>query len=429
MKTRHILLALGSCALPLAASRAPAADDYKLETDLRIFRNAEFAGLDVNAASASTSSAENGKSWSVLKPPVAIRRGETTLLTTDGETYGWNRQTDAKSIFIPFSVPSAVLKSGEPARLMVSQNVQYFEKLPDGDYRLHEAPGGPDAAFSSLEFRVQPSQKEPGRLSVQFESAFSVVGSREKIPGVDLDVGKPTMESFKDGVAFSAAPGEWSCILGHGPAGNDYGILIMMRVTPVADPAAAPDKKPASEGTPILTFRLDSSAFMEIAPTRDDWMAAFARLSSKDQATVRRLRVVIDLPDPSIDAPINFKFPFGSRDFRSPQLNRTERLNLPALVAGYNDAFPGVYPRKWSVTEARSFDQINEQAIASYQRHWVELDWTFRSPSGNEVALSADDFGPGVIRDGALVGDLVREMDQSFAQVFLELVAQMDNGG
>jgi hypothetical protein len=429
MTTRHILLALGSCALALAAGPATAEDAYKLETDLRIFRNAEFAGLDVNAASASASSAENGRSWSVLKPPVAIRRGETTLLAADGGSYGWNQQTDAKSIFIPFSVPVSVLKSGEPAKIMVSQNVQYFEKLPDGDYRLHEAPGGPDAAFSVLEFRVQPSDKEPGRLSVEFESSFSVVGSRERVPGVDLDVGKPTMESFKDGVSFSAVPGEWNCILGHGPAGNDYGILIMLRVAQMPDPPAPDLRRPTSDDMPVRTFRLDSSAVLEIAPTRDDWMAAFARLSAKDQAAVRRLRVVIDAPDPAIETPINFKFPFGRRDYRSVEVNATERLNLPALVAGFNDAFPGVYPRKWSLTEARSYDQVNELETVRFQRHWVELDWTFRSPKGKVVALSADDFGPGVVREGALVGELVREMDQSFAQVFLELIAQMDEGG
>jgi len=312
---------------------------------------------------------------------------------------------------------------------MVSQNVQYFEKLPGGDYRLHEVPGGPDAAFSVLEFKVQPSDKESGRLAVAFESSFSVVGSREKIPGVDLDVGKPTMASFKDGVEFSAAPGEWNCILGRGPAGNDYGILIMMRVTQVPQQqAAAAERSPASEGTQVLTNRLDASSVLEIAPKREDWLAAFSRLSSRDQAAVKRLRVVIEAPAPAMDAPINFKFPFGKRDFRSPELNKTERLNVAAFVAGYNDAFPGVYPRKWELAAAQSYDQINERANAAFQRHWVELDWTFRNPKGKEVTLSADDFGPGVIRDGALVGDLVREMDQSFAQVFLELVAQMDGG-
>jgi hypothetical protein len=431
MKTRHIL-ALGTCALGQAISPAlRAADVFKLETDIRIFRNSDFSDMDVNAASASKSSTESGKSWSVLKPPVSIRRGEQTLLSADGASYAWNQQSGAESKFIPFSVPSVVLKSGEPARVMVSQNVQYFEKLPSGDYRLHEVPGGPDAAFSILEFKVQPSGTEPGRVSVEFESSFSVVGSREKIPGVDLDVGKPTMASFKDGVGFSAAPGEWSCILGRGPAGNDYGILILLRVNQMPAEAAQPvaaGKSPASEGTPVLTFRLDASSVLEIAPTRDDWEAAFARLSAKDQAAVKRLRVVIDLPDPSIDASIYYEFPFGRRSYRSDELNKTERLNIAAVVGGFNDAFPGVYPRKWSLVGARSYDQINELASAVFQRHWVELVWTFRNPQGKAVTLSADDFGPGVIRDGATVGSLVREMDQSFAQVFLELIAQMGDG-
>jgi hypothetical protein len=203
----------------------------------------------------------------------------------------------------------------------------------------------------------------------------------------------------------------------------------MMRATEIADPPAAAGKSPADEATPAQTHRLDESSFLEIAPTKDDWMAAFARLSSKDQAAVRRLRIIIEAPDPAMDAPINYKFPFGRREFRSQELNTTERLNVPAFVAGYNDAFPGVYPRKWDLTAIQSYDQVNERANASFQRHWVELDWTFKTPNGKTVTLSADDFGPGVIRDGALVGDLVREMDQSFAQVFLELIAQMDEGG
>lgn len=428
MKTRH-MLALGSCALCQAISPALcAADVFRLDTDIRIFRSADFGEMQVNSAQTSTTRSEDGKSWTVLKGPLTIARGQHTLLSMDTAGYTWNKQAGADTLFNALSAPAIVLKSGSPVKITVSGNVQYFEKLPNGDYRLHEEQGGPQSAYSDLEFIVQPSTANPSLVRVDFESTFSVVSSREKIPGVDLDVGKPIMASFKNGMEFTAAPGEWNCILGRGPAGNDYGMLILVKVTQVSGPPPVNGKKPADEGTPVVTFRLDSSAFLEIAPTRDDWMAAYARLTPKDQLAIKRLHVRLGQPDSSLESAVYYRFPFGERDSKPEQINRTERLNPAAVIDGFNQAFPCDAPRIWVPIEAQTSDQINELAAAERQRHWFELDWTFRSPKGKTVYLSADDFGPGVIREGAIVGSLVREMDQTFAQVFLELVAQMDDG-
>lgn len=171
-------------------------------------------------------------------------------------------------------------------------------------------------------------------------------------------------------------------------------------------------------------------------------MAAFSRLSPKHQAAVKASGVSFETPKPSVDGTI-YWMDRGFTGRPTPGIITTERLDIAAIVRGFNDAFPSDAPGKWSVAETSTCEKF--QTPGGVEKHWFALDWTFRNPGGRTVILSDMDAGPGVISDykpgiyppfGSTVTGgvasreaVANELNLSFALVFLELVAQMGDGG
>lgn len=158
----------------------------------------------------------------------------------------------------------------------------------------------------------------------------------------------------------------------------------------------------------------------QVAPTPEDWQAAFARLDRKDQAIIRgepfSLRAVEPIPKGLIYCMYGGDL---SRD-----LFVSEELNIPAICEGFNRAFGRGSGIQWTVVVARTYEQIGTPDGIETDR--FELDWTLRNQSGRTARLSAMDAGPGVkIIWGASRDALDAEMNQAFAVTFLELAAQL----
>lgn len=160
----------------------------------------------------------------------------------------------------------------------------------------------------------------------------------------------------------------------------------------------------------------------QVAPRPEDWEAAFSRLSPEDQATIRVASLSLDAVGPAVQGSIYHMTARGL----TQELIRAERLNIASICDGFNRAFGRDSGRRWTIVDARSYEQIGTPD--GVQRHRFELDWTLRNPSGRTVSLSAMDAGPGVkIIWGASREKVDAEMNQAFALTFLELVAQLRN--
>ncbi len=155
-----------------------------------------------------------------------------------------------------------------------------------------------------------------------------------------------------------------------------------------------------------------------VAPTREDWDAAFARLSPEGQATIRGRPMSIETSGSIIDGAIYHMTARGL----TQELITPERLDIAAMCSGFNRLFGNGSTRKWSIVNSRSYEQIGTPD--GMQTHRVELDWTFRDSNGRTIPLSVMDSGPGVSVWSPRAA-IDAEMNQAFALTFLELVVDL----
>jgi hypothetical protein len=147
-----------------------------------------------------------------------------------------------------------------------------------------------------------------------------------------------------------------------------------------------------------------------VAPTQEDWGAAFSRLSADEQVLVKSKPIFFTV-DPLADGSISeFKY---------------DRLDLVGIVNGYNRAFCHESPNTRQIVHALTQEQI--MVPDAVQKHRFDLEWTLRDSTGRMSVASATAFGPGIKIWGASRGALLTEMNQAFALTFLKMVVQIEN--
>ncbi len=76
-------------------------------------------------------------------------------------------------------------------------------------------------------------KEDDGQLSGTAALSISVVNEREPIPGVTLDVGKPSITRLQTREKFTVSPGDWTALLTTENEGNH--VLTLLRISPHAD--------------------------------------------------------------------------------------------------------------------------------------------------------------------------------------------------
>jgi hypothetical protein len=144
-----------------------------------------------------------------------------------------------------------------------------------------------------------------------------VLASREKIPGVDLDVGKPILATIKDEQTFVARPGGLTALLCRAPGGSDYSLLVLLQVSPQdasaqsagqklfpsSQPSVSPDSSVQS-AAPRSSRALDTTAITEsteigrqiAAPTAD--RPGYVVIHTNGQHDFGRVSAVEKAPSP-----------------------------------------------------------------------------------------------------------------------------------
>jgi len=241
MKTRFLfvffLASLATWSAPLRAQ-----DSYVLPKDVYVFRIqllvAPNAGIrDIVAESTSRSAGgEHIQPWQILSVPGTLRFDHWTQVPTS-EEFAWTSATLGTRKFSLISSPTMICRAGQKGSLSIGSTAQYFEKQADGSFRLHELPQDsrrgphPDSPHYTLTLLARPDDTTPGGIAVTFASDILVLASREKIPGVDLDVGKPILATIKDEQTFTARSGAWTGLLCQSPGGSDYSLLVLLQVS------------------------------------------------------------------------------------------------------------------------------------------------------------------------------------------------------
>lgn len=132
-----------------------------------------------------------------------------TILRANENGLSWNGENEPpdNSEITLLSSPRLLAKLGEDAEIHVSagEQVEYFEKLPDGRFKHQKLP-----IFEHVYFTVKPIQCSPEFIILDVTFSIELMGKRVPIAGVALDVGQPVINKRSVSSRICIRPKEWA---------------------------------------------------------------------------------------------------------------------------------------------------------------------------------------------------------------------------
>jgi TonB family protein len=228
----------------------------KIEAVLYLFKSTSIP--KINFSKAMHGPAPLSGDGIVISPPATIDFDRDELALS-GAAYTWNGGQVVPPRFSKMATPTIVALVGQPAMIRIAVPVQFLEKMPDGSLKLREMAGDlPEIPHYLLTFDARSATNGPSGydLIVSCRMDIATMQGREKIPGIDLDVGRPITARFDKSVEFWSKKGEWFGIMAGQKESGDYTLLILLKVSSADDapaPAAVPSVVPVNAFTTPLT--------------------------------------------------------------------------------------------------------------------------------------------------------------------------------
>lgn len=221
----------------------PATDAVKIEAVLYLFRSVSINHVDFSKARQGLPPI-SGNGIVFGQPATVVFERERLVL--HGASYSWNDDGKIPHQFSKMGLPTMVAELGQAVSIRADVPVQFLEKMPDGSLQVREGSGTlPDLPHYQLTLNVRSGiQPTYGYdLIVTCQMDVSTMQGREKIPGLDLDVGRPILARFDRKVEFWAKHDGWSGVWVDSPSDGDYNLLVLLKVSPIRPaPAALPPK-------------------------------------------------------------------------------------------------------------------------------------------------------------------------------------------
>lgn len=239
MKLPCLISSLGLLLALLSPPVLSAAEVVKFDVVLYLFKGSQIQmNLDKSRGMRLPVSG-NGIAFS---SPFTIELNHQELVL-DGANYSWNGGRNIASGFSEAKMPAIITAFSQPATLRVDMPAQYLQKMPDGCLQLREVPS--DAADApryqvTLEAREIPPDSRGDDLVLLCETDTFTVQARERIPGIELDVGKPVMVRINQKVEFRAKKGQWAGVLGSPKDDKGNNMLLMLFKPSVIENAPKP---------------------------------------------------------------------------------------------------------------------------------------------------------------------------------------------
>ena len=389
-----------------------AEQQLRLQPMLYVFKNSDFRDVSVEGRS----SASDGHTV-VIKSPATIRFDKDTL-ALQGPEFSWSTGDRPPTAISLVPVPAMKFGLGQSATIRCVVPTQYMEKRPDGTFRLREiAPDSPDAPRYVLSFHVEPGRDPANDLLVTCRPEIAAINGREKIPGVDLDVGKPLMSSFNDEITLAVRLNEWSLLLFRAAKASDYSVLTLFKIgpEPAPQPQATDQNQPASGSNPT-----PGAASKQPVPSNPDssmrtsnnmlkaarWPMAVASAASAALATNADLSRETPVPATEQVPIVDF---FRPPILREPQLNLAGTHIAAILSAADDHSQLIVYDLK-----AQAFERIGANVGRDITTvTWLDskhLIFNITRDKYSELGLFAVDLGalndyyPLILFYGRLIG-------------------------
>lgn len=133
----------------------------------------------------------------------------------DGETLTWNGEAspDAPGIIL-LSNPRITTAGGKSAIVKMSDQtpLHFFEAVPGGLFALRSFEPV-DGSGPGVELGVTPRQRsnEKGEIKLDFSFRVTTVGDREELEGVELNIGRPILQTTRSEGPVTVRDREWAC--------------------------------------------------------------------------------------------------------------------------------------------------------------------------------------------------------------------------
>lgn len=227
--------ALINCAgLSYAEEEAPRS---QLRVEMQIYQ--VLTNLTGNGQSSRTLPGDEG-SYQILHVKL-----DDVALDMEGRTLTWDGEPFPSHHAIRnLARPSMILFEGQEVGMHVRANepVEYLDRREDGLFELKtldtEESNRLGIATSLTVRRSMQRSTEPV-LEIDMTLSYRWIGGRERIEGVDLNIGKPVLSTKTLDCFFGARPDEWVC---YRTAIRSQGyIYLFMRVIDVKIPGSGKD--------------------------------------------------------------------------------------------------------------------------------------------------------------------------------------------
>ncbi|MGD1031579.1 MAG: hypothetical protein ABSA05_10595 [Opitutaceae bacterium] len=232
---KRILALFFFCArlAPLFAASS-SGDAIRIDTEIYVLNK---AGLKTSSAEPVVKIMANalgvtGSQWPLFEAPLSMQIGQESVELQDSRFVRTGTAAPPSRLSLA-SANVIIVRAGQTAEVLMNSPAEYFEKMQDGLFRLHRSPeGSPDGPHYDMKLSARPNSEHAADYEIDCTVDAVVVGGREKIPGVDLDVGKPELKAFNGKLSFQAGAGKWLCLFDSVPNDSDYQLIIVLRARP-----------------------------------------------------------------------------------------------------------------------------------------------------------------------------------------------------
>jgi hypothetical protein len=140
-----------------------------------------------------------------------LQIGRWTLTFDENGSLLWNGEPDppAEGKVELLTSPRLRVVAGEKAVIMTRSQLQYFEAASDGLFALRtseqeDAPG--------VEFGCTVTPEQDNRVVLDIDLKLVLMESREEIPGVKLDVGRPILLAREMASRLTITQDQWALV-------------------------------------------------------------------------------------------------------------------------------------------------------------------------------------------------------------------------
>jgi hypothetical protein len=114
------------------------------------------------------------------------------------------------------TAPRMVVPAGERAQLRSGAAVQYLEQRDDDCFTLETlSPEASPGVYLEVKPVAGPRQDDLETVDLDYMLRVSTIAGREVIPGVGLDVGRPTIQTKEVSSRHRCTVGRWSLLTTH----------------------------------------------------------------------------------------------------------------------------------------------------------------------------------------------------------------------